>query len=114
MPAFSWSDVSSAYIATRYKPAGFVFEHCSDSLFGDLEHIKLYGAFLNSSTAADFLKVLLPSMKLEVGQIRQLSVCFEVSERKDALSLVDQLIQYSQSDWDSFETSWDFKRSPLI
>lgn len=114
LPAFSWSDVSSAFIATRYKPAGFVFEHCSDSLFGDLEQIKLFGAFLNSSTAADFLKLLSPSMKFEVGQIRQLPVCFEVSERTDVLSLVDQLIQRSQSDWDSFETSWDFKHHPLV
>lgn len=114
LPAFSWSDVSSAFIATRYKPAGFVFEHCSDSLFGDLEQIKLFGAFLNSSTAADFLKLLSPSMKFEVGQIRQLPVCFEVSERADVLLLVDQLIQQSQSDWDSFETSWDFKRHPLV
>lgn len=114
LPAFSWSDVSSAFIATRYKPAGFVFEHCSDSLFGDLEQIKLFGAFLNSSTAADFLKLLSPSMKFEVGQIRQLPVCFEASERTDVLSLVDQLIQRSQSDWDSLETSWDFKRHPLL
>ena len=114
LPAFSWSDVSSAFIATRYKPAGFVFEHCSDSLFGDLEQIKLFGAFLNSSTAADFLKLLSPSMKFEVGQIRQLPVCFEVSERADVLLLVDQLIQQSQSDWDSLETSWDFKRHPLV
>lgn len=114
LPAFSWSDVSSAFIATRYKPAGFVFEHCSDSLFGDLEQIKLFGAFLNSSTAADFLKLLSPSMKFEVGQIRQLPVCFEVSERTDVLSLVDQLIQRSQSDYDSFETSWNFKRHPLL
>lgn len=114
LPAFSWSDVSSAFIAARYKPAGFVFEHCSDSLFGDLEQIKLFGAFLNSSTAADFLKLLSPSMKFEVGQIRQLPVCFEVSERTDVLSLVDQLIQRSQSDWDSFETSWDFKHHPLV
>lgn len=114
LPAFSWSDVSSAFIATRYKPAGFVFEHCSDSLFGDLEQIKLFGAFLNSSTAADFLKLLSPSMKFEVGQIRQLPVCFEVSERADVLLLVDQLISQSQSDWDSLETSWDFKRHPLV
>lgn len=114
LPAFSWSDVSSAFIATRYKPAGFVFEHCSDSLFGDLEQIKLFGAFLNSSTAADFLKLLSPSMKFEVGQIRQLPVCFEVSERADVLLLVDQLIQQSQSDWDSLETSWNFKRHPLV
>lgn len=114
LPAFSWSDVSSAFIATRYKPAGFVFEHCSDSLFGDLEQIKLFGAFLNSSTAADFLKLLSPSMKFEVGQIRQLPVCFEVSERADVLLLVDQLIQQSQSDWDALETSWDFKRHPLV
>lgn len=114
LPAFSWSDVSSAFIATRYKPAGFVFEHCSDSLFGDLEQIKLFGAFLNSSIAADFLKLLSPSMKFEVGQIRQLPVCFEVNERADVLLLVDQLIQQSQSDWDSLETSWDFKRHPLV
>ena len=29
-------------------------------------------------------------------------------------SLVEQNISLSKSDWDSFETSWDFKKHPLI
>lgn len=113
-PSFSWSDVSSAHIASRFKPAGFVFEHCSDSVFGDLGLIRHLGSFLNSSTAAYFLSFLSPSMKFEVGQIRKLPVVKAVLDDAAIDERVIALIKESKADYDSFETSWDFKRHPLL
>lgn len=110
--SFSWSDVSSATIATRYKPSGFIFEHCSDSLFGDHNLICYLGAFLNCSTAAVFLSILAPTLKFEVGQIRSLPVFF--GEEGSIVKLSEQNVELSKLDWDSQETSWDFKRSPLV
>ena len=113
-PSFWWSDVSSAHIASRFKPAGFVFEHCSDSVFGDLGLIRHLGSFLNSSTAAYFLSFLSPSMKFEVGQIRKLPVVKAVLDDAAIDERVIALIKESKADYDSFETSWDFKCHPLL
>lgn len=113
-PAFSWSDVSSANIAARFKPAGFVFEHCSDSLFGEIDLITGYGAFLNSSVAKAFLSILSPTLKFEVGQIRRLPIAFGDDSLDEIMPYATECISLSKTDWDSQETSWDFKRNPLV
>jgi hypothetical protein len=111
--AFSWSDVSTDYLACRSKPEGFVFEHCSDSLFGAHEQLLLYGAFLNSSVARSFLRLLSPTMKFEVGQIRSLPIVFEKSINP-VNNLSEECVEIAKEDWDSFETSWDFTWHPLV
>ena len=110
--AYSWSDVSSTVIATRNKPRGFIFEHCSDSLFGDHTVISQLGAFLNSSTATAFLSILAPTLKFEVGQIRSLPILH--GEETALVKIAESCTGLSRLDWDSQETSWDFKRSPLL
>lgn len=110
--SYSWSDVSSSVIATRNKPSGFIFEHCSDSLFGDHDVISYLGAYLNSSTATAFLSILAPTLKFEVGQIRSLPVFF--GQERPIVELAERNAELSKTDWDSQETSWDFKRHFLV
>ena len=53
-------------------------------------------------------------MSFEVGYINSLPVIISNILEKEAESIEGTNINTSKADWDSFETSWDFKKHPMI
>ena len=51
-------------------------------------------------------------MKFEVGQMALVPIIMHPTPEIE--TLVQELVCIAKEDWDSFETSWDFKRHPLI
>lgn len=70
--------------------------------------------FLNCSIAADVLSMLNPTLNMQVRDIKALPMLISAELQPAINSLVDSNVDISKIDWDSFETSWDFKRHPLI
>ena len=70
--------------------------------------------FLNCSIAADVLSMLNPTLNMQVRDIKALPTLISAELQTAINSLVDSNVDISKIDWDSFETSWDFKRHPLI
>lgn len=70
--------------------------------------------FLNCSIAADVLSMLNPTLNMQARDIKALPVLISAEHQPAINSLVDNNISISKTDWDSFETSWDFKRHPLL
>ena len=117
LPSLSWSKVSSGHLAMRYFPCGFVYDVAGCSLFLNSEGVEAGAvlAFYNSSSAALYLQFLCPSLNFEAGQIKKTPWIPGSSAELDSIrSLSDESVELSKVDWDSFETSWDFRRSPLI
>ena len=111
-PALACSKISSGDPAFRFHNGGFVFTDAAVSITGAGDFNVLSG-YLNSSAVQSMLGALAPTLNFEVGQIRSLPRL--VSGRSDELSdIVETLMEASRADWDSFETSWDFSRSPLL
>lgn len=111
-PAVTWSKISSGSIAFRFKPEGHIFDVAGTSIFAnpDLE-LYLLG-FNNSVVALTIASVLSPTLNYEVGHIASFPI---IEQRADEVkSIVSQNINLSRTDWDSFETSWDFKQHPLL
>ena len=108
----SWSDIASTRFACRYLPEGFICDVKGSSTYPNQKYRKYIMAFLNSSTAIYYLQMLNPTTTFQVGNIGSLPLLIEQVERIDAI--VAQNIQISKSDWDSFETSWDFECHPLV
>lgn len=50
----------------------------------------------------------------QAGDIANIPVAIEVDKIEDVEKVVSENIQVSKKDWDSYETSWDFKRNPLV
>ena len=68
---------------------------------------------MNTSHANGWSKILNPTLHFQSGDFRKLPLSPEfVSSKTENLAL--QAIEKTKNDWDSFETSWDFKRSPLV
>lgn len=109
----TWSALSSGNIHVRFSPQGSLFDSKGAKGFGASHQDNLYAlCLINSSTAGEHLSFLAPTLDFKVGDIAQIPDADKDVET--AAGLGNLLIDESKSDYDSFETSWDFKRHPLL
>lgn len=113
-PAVSWSKISSSLASFRFAPRGMLFEVAGACLFAEPNELRYIQAFCNCSIAEIDLAFMSPTLNFEVGQIGQLPIIQDKAAEPTVCSLVEDSRSISKADYDSFETSWDFKRHPLI
>lgn len=113
-PSITWSKISSGSIAFRYKPAGHIFDVAGTSIFADERELAYLQGACNSSVIMLVASMLSPTLNFEVGQIATYPIIEDESSKQYVIELVEKLRDLSKLDWDSFETSWDFKRNPLL
>ena len=111
----SWSKISSGNIAFRYYPKGFVFDVAGCCIFYQNSEMMLYSfGFINSKVTISILNAISPTINYEVGHIASLPIIENNENKESIINTVNNNIQISKTDWDSYETSWDFKRNPLV
>ena len=109
----TWSALSSGNIHVRFSPQGSLFDSKGAKGFGASHQDNLYAiCLINSSTAGEYLSFLAPTLDFKVGDIAQIPDADNGTETVAGLG--ELLIDEAKSDYDSFETSWDFKRHPLV
>jgi len=108
----TWSAISSSSFSVRYFPEGFLFSNAGMAIYANSEKLKHLIGFLNSKLAQLYLSIFNEGLNYNQGDIAKLPVIFENTEEVSAI--FNRLIVISKSDWDAFETSWDFKRHPLV
>ena len=113
-PMFSWTRVSSGSLAVRVKSAGYMFDMTGPGGFGSPEDIEYNCAFLNSSIGLQIARFLSASLDFQPGQIATYPVIQSDELTSRVTSEVGHCCELSKLDWDLLETSWDFKRSPLL
>ena len=115
-PSITWPNSTAGPISFRYKPSGHLFCTEGNSGFGDCETLKLIQGFGNSSVCQALSESFMPSHHYKVGDVAKLPISFPTLDaiRHRVIWIVEQQRALSQSDWDSLETSWDFKRNPLV
>ena len=110
----TWSFISSSKFGVRFIPHGFAFDVAGSTLFLDKEKIKYVLGFLSSKVCFDILSLLNPTLNYQAGNIKSLPVIFDKNMFEKVNDIVEANISTSRSDWDSFETSWNFSCHPLI
>ena len=113
LPCLTWSKVSSGNISFRFRPQGSIFDVAGACIYSSNNLIELLG-LINSKVCTNILSVLSPTLNYEGSHIASLPIMplQHISVVVD--SIVQQNVSLSRADWDSFETSWDFKCLPLI
>lgn len=106
----TWSGISSGEPSMRYSNS-CIFGSGAKALLAKNNFFE-YLAFLNSKVTLEILCFLSPTLNYEAGHIGNLPICFK--NNKNIESVTQQNITLSKADWDSFETSWDFTRHPLL
>ncbi|WP_295071444.1 N-6 DNA methylase [Ruminococcus sp.] len=114
-PSVSWSQITSGAFSVRYYDENFMFNVAGSSAFPENEHqlLMLLG-LLNSKVAAELAKVLNPTMNMNPGDAARLPMPEDELYDADIETIVRENVEICASDWDSFETSYDFKRHPLL
>ena len=110
----TWSALSSSNFGIRYSPKGFLFDNAGSSLFSSDSNLKYLLGFLSSKITFALLKATSPTMNFQPGNLSALPVIGDTRRGSAVDNLVDNCVGNSKTDWDSFETSWDFTRHPLI
>ena len=83
------------------------------SFFADtrLEYLM---ALCNTKVVVEILKIVAPTLHCQCGDVANIPVIIDAQHNQIIINYVTKNIELSQVDWDCFETSWDFKKHPLV
>lgn len=109
----TYSRITSGAISFRVQPTGYLFDSAAVSIFPSKQIDYMLG-LLNSSVIANATSFLVPTLNAQPGDIAKLPIALPENLKTIAASFVVQCESIAKLDWDSFETSWDFKRHPLL
>ena len=112
--AITWSKISSGTFSARYMPVGCLFDIAGCCIFDLQEKTNYTLSLLNSSIITEVLKIISPTLNYEVDHIKKLPVIYNDTLFHEISYMTNDCIDKSKKDWDSFETSWDFKKHPMI
>jgi hypothetical protein len=109
-PSVSWSGVTVGSPGFRSYPHGFIHDVTGMSIFGIESKREVLLGVLNSTTMTALLQAVAPTFNIQIGDVAVLPVIEDASNPDGVAACV----AVSRSDWDDFETSWDFSRPSLI
>ena len=114
-PLLTWTFISSSgFGGVRYKTAGFICDVQGSMIVADNNRLMYLAGILCSKIATYILNITNPTMSIQVKDIANLPAIIESDKEFNVQQFVEDNIHKEKSDWDSFETSWDFKRHPLV
>ena len=108
----TWSTISSGLFSLRYVQEGFIFETKGAMCFVEDQYIFGVLALYNTKVMQGFLQVISPTLDYHEGSLGRTPIILKVNAQID--SLARECVAISKTDWDSFETSWDFISHPLL
>lgn len=110
----TWSSLSSYKFAARYTDFGFLYD--ASGSFADVKTENLYYtlAFLCSDVTLFYLSAMNPTLNFQKGNISTLPFILDNTRIREVSEIAEKCVNISRDDWDSFETSWDFKKHPLL
>jgi len=110
----TWTLISSVSTSSRLLPTDATFDGAGSSIFfKNDDELQYTLGFLNTKLTMTLLKISNPTMSFQVLNIRDLPYV-KIADPSQIDVLVNQCIKITKSDWDSYETSWDFADLPLL
>ena len=112
--AITYSRITSGDISFRIQTQNTIFDSACVDIFPRGLSIHYLLGLLNAKLVKSYISVIAPTLNTQPGDIAKLPIIIAKEKVPDVEINVDENINLSKSDWDSFETSWDFKRHPLV
>ena len=110
----TWATITTSTPSFRIKPKQYFWSSSAPTIFTQGEmSLQSCIAYLNSKPVEYILGILNPTASLTVADVLKLP--YKIEWNTDiVLSLEETNEHISRDDWDSYETSWDFKQNPLV
>ena len=109
----TWNDIATGVFCSRFVPVGYIYDAAGPMYFSNAD-LQMLGYF-NSKVFQCFADIICQGLHYSTGHIPEIPY-IPLSERHIIIieDTVCKNLNYSGKDWDSYETSWDFKRNPLV
>ena len=109
----TWSDVATGKFSARWVNDGYIFADAGPMLFVQVDpYVKM--GYMNTPVFQMFCDLICQGLHYSTGQIPQIPYLQNIEDKNFITASVDENIELSKEDWDSFETSWNFKKHPLL
>ena len=111
----TWSRISSKKQSFRIMTDNELFEMTGLALFiNEGDYLEYFLGLSNSIVFETLLRVLTPVLTIQINDVRSTPAIVCKQSEPDVSKTTKDCIALSRADWDSFETSWDFQRHPLL
>ena len=111
----TWSYITSGNPSFRILEDNELFEKAGTSIFiKDNKYLYELIGLLNCCVAKRILNVLNPTINFQIKDVFSIPINNLILNNSNIIYLTKSNIKITKSDWDSFETSWDFKAHPLV
>jgi hypothetical protein len=109
----TWGRITSSKLSFRSVVEGSLFGDAGP--IGFIKNNKLYAlAFLSSKVVEPLIEIKNPTLNFQINDLMALPFNVDSIYKGSVDNITAENIEISKNDWDSFETSWDFKKHPLI
>lgn len=109
----TWSAIAKKY-AVRAYDQGFIFADKGQAVFASDDQYYYLCGLMNSKYTDSILAIISPTLDFNCGYIKKIPIKFDDGLRDRVTAIVKDNIAISKADWDSYETSWDFKIHPML
>jgi len=109
----TWSALTSKDLSLRLNPVGNIISGAGYGCFCDDLDFRPIMALLNSKISSEISRYLSGTLNYEVGVLARIPVSSAIFT-KEISKLVQENIDISKRDWDSFELSWGFSHHSLV
>lgn len=114
LKGITWSHTTSGSYAARFLPNGYIFNVEAPTFYPNAGTDLLFVlANLNSKITNSLWAYINQTFHYLAGDVEKLPIKYQ-NGNKHVNNIAQSNIAISREDWDAFETSWDFKRHPLI
>ena len=110
----TWSIITSGMFSMRYLPKGFICDYAGCAIFPSHEINPYLLGLFNTKMVEFILKMINPTINCQPGNVGSVPLVISSTDKNRVDMVVQHSIECSKQDWDSYETSWDFKRNPLV
>ena len=97
--------------SSRLNGKGYLFDTKGPTMFG--EHLVYVCGFVNSIVFDYYNRMLCKQLTKSGDSVNLVPFCYDY-HAKNIEETIEATVSLSKYDWDSFETSWDFRKHPLL
>ena len=111
----TWSKITAYKFSGRFSPSTHLFDAVGLTCFASEDTDLMFVlAYFCSCVANHFLSVLNSTVTYTTGSVANLPFAYPVERVPCISTLATANVSFARTDWDSFETSWDFPCHPLV